>query len=170
MINSNTIIIGGEFVQEETTLAENEYIAGESTLKQSELKKNQETYNGINNTMTNSNTIYSLDTENDEEINNNNKQKHISNMNLSSDEIMDLKELLKIKNQLMKVVNEDNANYDSITNTMNNTIFDDIQPQTIHVSQKVFKEFKKFTKEHNTTLKQAVSLALLHYMNGFRNK
>ncbi|MHB9141449.1 MAG: hypothetical protein ACYC25_06205 [Paludibacter sp.] len=81
-------------------------------------------------------------------------------------EIMELKELLQIKDKLMTVVKEEGSIYNSI----NNYVFDDIKPQTIHISQKVFKEFKMFTKEHNTTLKQAVSSALLHYMNSFKNE
>lgn len=85
-------------------------------------------------------------------------------------EIMELKELLQIKDKLMTVVKEENGSYNSINNihSINNTVFDDIKPQTIHISQKVFQEFKMFTKEHNTTLKQAVSSALLHYMNSFK--
>ncbi|MCG9969444.1 hypothetical protein L9W92_15640 [Pelotomaculum terephthalicicum JT] len=87
-------------------------------------------------------------------------------------EIMELKELLQIKDKLMTVVEEEGISYNSINsiNSINNNVFDDIKPQTIHISQKVFKEFKMFTKEHNTTLKQAVSSALLHYMNSFKNK
>ena len=87
-------------------------------------------------------------------------------------EIMELKELLQIKDKLMTVVKEEGNSYNSINNihSINNNVFDDIKPQTIHISQKVFQEFKMFTKEHNTTLKQAVSSALLHYMNSFKNK
>lgn len=87
-------------------------------------------------------------------------------------EIMELKELLQIKDKLMTVVKEEGSIYNSINNihSINKYVFDDIKPQTIHISQKVFKEFKMFTKEHNTTLKQAVSSALLHYMNSFKNE
>jgi len=90
----------------------------------------------------------------------------------SISEIMELKELLQIKDKLMSVVKEEGSSYNSINNihSINNYVFDDIKPQTIYISQKVFKEFKMFTKEHNTTLKQAVSSALLHYMNSFKNK
>ena len=161
---------------EQKSMAEKQYGTEKSTLKHSESKENHEyPQNSItnSNTMTNSNTFYSLDTENNGEMGDRNKLEHINDTDFFSiNEIMELKELLTVKHKLMKVVNEESSSYNSNTNShsINNITFDDIQPQTILISRKVFKEFKEFTKEHNTTLKQSVSLALLNYMNGFRNK
>jgi len=173
MSNSNTINTGGEFVRDEQkSIAEKEYGTEKSVLDHVESKEKYEiAENSINNTMTNSNIIYSLNAEGNDEMNDYNKLEQTSNINhFSINEIMGLKELLKIKHKLMEIVNEEGSNYNSITNinSINNTTFNDIQPQTIHVSQNVFKEFKEFTKQHNTTLKQAVSAALLHYMKSFK--
>ena len=171
MSNSNiiTISIGGEFVQNKRKpKVEKEYDYNKNSLYHAEGGGRHETARSSIN-----NTIHSLNIENLDEANDSNDAENINSMNLlSANEIMELKELLKVKHKLMKVVNEDSAEYNSITNIITNTIsnFDDIQPQTIYVSQKVFKEFKKFTKEHSTTLKQAVSLALMHYMDTVRNK
>lgn len=155
---------------EQKTITDKEYNTGKNTSSHAEGEKTHElTENTITNNSSNSNAINYLDSESEHETDNRNE--HNTDL-FSIKEIMELKELLKVKHKLMEVVNEEASSYNSITNihSINNNTFDDIQPQTIHVSQKVFKEFKSFTKEHNTTLKQAVSLALMHYMNTYRNK
>lgn len=144
MSNSNTITIGGKFVQrEQKSVADREYSTGKNLASR---------------------------VENGHEIADRNQH---NTALFSMREILELKELLQIKDKLMTVVKEEgnsyNSNNNSINNSINNNVFEDIKPQTIHISQKVFKEFKMFTKEHNTTLKQAVSSALLHYMNSFKN-
>lgn len=89
-----------------------------------------------------------------------------NDISFSSSELLALKELLQIKDKIISVVSEEGNTY------FYHTIpaFDDLKPQTIHISQKVFRDFKLFVKDHNTTLRQAVSLALLHYMNSFETK
>ncbi len=79
------------------------------------------------------------------------------------DEMIELREILKVKSKLIKLTNNNSDSNSDVE-------FEDLKPRTLFISQKIFKEFKKFTKDNKSTLKNTVTIALIEYMNNYNNK